>query len=267
MACNSSQLWPFRCGCSSCCLQGSLVDNVNYASSRATNVELLLYDTGQCCNFPDEAAISQLLALAEQHGLTYTVHLPCTLGGLVLGKDNFAQQLRLVERSLLVARALHPVSYVWHWEAEQYGPLPAANIERWRQAWFELAQAVVELKLVEPERICVENLSYDYAYVYPLAHSLGLSVAFDLGHMWCGNFEQEDYQRRYLRQARVVHLHALDAQGQDHRSLKYANRESLRSFLRQLRALAAEKPELVVTIEVFDAASYESSLDTLRELL
>ena len=114
----------FRVGTTSYILPDDILPNVEYLAPRVDDIQLVLFETDEYgSNLPDAALRRRLIAQAQQHNLTYTVHLPLDLR---LGDGGAATDLSLVKarRVIEATRDLHPHAYTLHLDG---GPADAGS--------------------------------------------------------------------------------------------------------------------------------------------
>ncbi len=252
-----------RIGAVSCTYNTSLVDNVRRLAPYVDDIELILYEFDKDSNYPGPGEIAELKELAANYDLTYTVHLPSELGphrvDLEWGRAAIDRWRRTIEASL----ALEPKAYIWHWEGEQWGWQPSADLERWLTCTLEIAESFLKCHLVASELLCVENLSYDYRLIAPHVEELGLSRCFDVGHAWATRRFSSSYLRECVAQARVFHLHGVSS-GKDHIALQPENGADLHEFVKNLILCQGEP---IVTLEVFSWKDWFESSCSLKRAL
>ncbi len=251
----SAYPWPFRLGTSSYILPADLLPNVEYLGPLVDDVELVLFESDEVCNFPDPATVERLRALADEHALTYTVHFPLDLD---LGHPDGTvrrRSLDLARRVRDTVAPLAPFAYLLHLA----GPGEAD-----RTAWLERLSASLDALLAagfSPAQLCVETLAYPFFWLAPLLDRYPLAVCLDIGHILMGGYDLIGYLATYMPRCRVVHLHGI-LEGKDHRDLT-----GLRCGDLQVILEAASTPSpggRVVTLEVFSQRDFLSSLEVLQ---
>ena len=247
--------WPFRLGTSSYILPADILPNVEYLAPLVDDIELVLFESDEVCNFPDRATVERLRALAEEFDLTYTVHFPLDLD---LGHPDPEARRRSLDLCLRVRETvalLAPCGYLLHLP----GPTDAD-----RAAWLSRLRESLEGLLaagLPAERLCVETLAYPFAWLAPLLEAYPLSVCLDIGHILLGGYDLREYLSAYMPRCRVVHLHGI-LDGIDHKDLTGLDPADLRAVL---QAASAHHPEdRVVTLEVFSQPDFLKSLEVLR---
>ena len=257
----------WRLGTTSCIWESSLLDNVRALAGRVRDVELVLYDNGEVSNWPNRSELAELRDLAQQYDLTYTAHVPCPLGVVNCDKAWERRSVDLVGRTVEAVHSLQPLAYTWHWDAEQFGPLPSEDIPRWHKAVERVAVRVREAGWLPVSELAVETLSYSFDIIGELVRNLGYSVTLDVGHLWVAGFPWQAITREWLDRIRVVHVHGIDPVSQcDHHSLKHVPSETLRELWALLASTRGEL-ERSLSIEVFSESDWKSSVNAWRMAL
>jgi sugar phosphate isomerase/epimerase len=247
---------PLRLGATSYIIPADILPNVEFLAGRVDDVELVLFESDQISNLPDDAVIARLHQVAGAHALTYTVHLPLDArlgaGAETARISSVGMCLRVVERT----RSLGAFAYVVHLDPPGPGEDPAGWLSALRRSVGELLAGGIEAR-----RLCVENLSYPFEQVEGVVEEFGLSVCIDVGHVLLGGRDLAACLDRLLPRCRVLHLHGI-VDGRDHRSAAALGPRVLR-LLRE-RLSAPDAPERVLTLEVFDRQDLEDSLLALE---
>ncbi len=251
---------PFRLGTTSYIIPADILPNLRYLAGKVQDVELVLFEVDDGPNnLPTPAQVNEMNALAMEHGLTYTVHLPLDLR---LAEDGSLRHVSLekARRVIECTRPLNPWAYVLHLDgkAVRNQPAPAAY-----QHWLE--QAETSLRQVGEwagglETLAVENLEgYPLDFYEPVFARLPVSRCVDIGHLWLDSHDPLPYLRRALSRTRVIHIHGLAER--DHRSLAFAAPGALRAVLQEL---IHARYQGVFTMEVFSQEDFLSSIQALE---
>lgn len=254
--------FPFRLGTSSYIVPADIEPNVDILAPWVDDVELVLFESHEYSNLPDEATIMRLVELANAHDLTYTVHFPLDTA---LGSPDELERRTSVDKCLRVyrlTRPLRPHAWIVHFHGERRGPEPATDAVTWRT---RLARSVTELLAsgVPAERLAVETLDYPYDLVLPVITAHGLSVCVDVGHELLNGRDPVKSVEKYGARCRVIHLHGV-RDGKDHTVLGAMEMKMLHGLRHTLTATGV--PSRVVTLEVFSQADFEGSMSVLEEV-
>lgn len=263
---------PFALGTSSYILPDDILPNVDYLCDKVDDVELVLFESGDQSNLPDDHVLDELGFYSRVYGMSYTVHLPYDVkaGSFDEGQRRHAVDtwLRFMERT----KDLNVHGFIVHLEPERYrhedgSPClePSVDVPRWMD---QVVKSMDELKAglpsgVNPKLVCIETLSYDLMPLLPAILERGFSITLDVGHLWLNGLYSPSYVRTLLPHTRIIHLHGVDGL-RDHQSLAVHDKGVLAEFLGILREF--ERTPIVVTLEVFSKDDLSSSLGVLHSL-
>ena len=251
---------PFRIGTTSYIVPDDILPNVHYLADKVRDVELVLFEVDDGMNnIPTPAVIAELVQVAKDHDLTYTVHLPLDLK---LGADGLERDisLRKAQRVIEATHDLNAWAYVAHLDGRSVlGEKNPAVLARWQD------QALGALEVTagwigDPLRLAVENLErYPLDFLGPVLAGCAVSRCVDIGHLWLDGAPVKPFLAQALPRTRVIHIHGIS--GRDHQSLKHVPAPALDEAVQTL--LKADY-QGVVTIEVFGEEDFMSSLAALE---
>ena len=252
--------FPFRLGCTSYVYPDAILPNVRKMASMVDDIELVLFQSSDYCNLPDKVTIKELAKLADDYGITYTVHFPI---------DRKAGSPDVQERRAFVKQAreiidltfpLNPFAYLLHFEGVD-GSAPGKQKDEWIKAAGEVSSAILEHSMLDASKICVENLGYPIQWHAAIADSHRFSYCLDMGHLWLYGHDWKKECAKYLDRTRVIHLHGV-SECKDHISLKKNNLDVIKQFI----SMVLKKYCNVVTLELFNQQDTFESMDLLEEL-
>ena len=254
--------YPFRLGTTSYIIPDDILPNVHYLTGRVSDIELILFEVDDGPNnLPSTDVIEELSFIAQQHDMTYTVHLPLDLK---LGHDGSEQDQSLVKakRVLDCTRGLDPWAYVLHLDGRSVRTSNDAGlIRQWQN------QSVRALELVAEwaggaEKLAVENLeTYSLDFIQPVLERIPVSRCVDIGHLWLDGHDPIPYLGAALPRTRVVHLHGIAEQ--DHCSLACMPQEKVRQVWDEL---IRANYNGVLTLEIFSEEDFISSLEVIEKI-
>jgi len=252
----------FRVGTTSYILPDDILPNVEYLAPRVDDIQLVLFETDEHgSNLPDAALCEKLVSLAQQHDLTYTVHLPLDLR---LGDGGTAADLSLVKarRVIEATHDLRPYAYTAHLDGALLMQNPtAAELTAWQANALHALEGVVS-GLERPDLLCIENIErWDPAAFAPVVEALPVGLTADVGHFWLQGTDPLAYLDRWGDRVRVVHVHGIA--DRDHASLAHVPADCLDPVVSALR----QHFRGVLTLEVFSLDDFESSMEALRASL
>ena len=244
---------PWRLGATSCVLPADIMTNVRQLAPLVDDVQLLFFESAAKSRLPQPLDVPALRGLAEEYGLSYTVHLPTDLALGAAAKAERQEGIGEVLRLMAQLAPLAPQSFDLHLMREP--DLPDG-------AWLDnLALSLEELSgaLGQEKRLVgVENIEYPFGLVAPLVAEYGFGVCLDLGHLVHYAHDLEE-GLGLLPRVRHLHYHGV-RDGKDHQGLHDAA---------QARMLGARLAEVgydgVVTLEMYSLEKLEASLALLNE--
>lgn len=248
----------FRLGSTSYVYPDNILPNARQLAPVVDDIELVLFQVDDYgTNLPDAAAIAELNALARDHALTYTVHLPIDLDW----RD--ARTFEKIYYCLDATRALYPFAYILHLDGRMLMGQPAPETVSHWQAQTALALDDM-LTRIEPAQLCIENIErWSPEYFAGLVAEKRLARCIDVGHLWVQGRDPVLYLRQNLERTRVIHIHGVGGpSGRDHQSLARQPRDEV---FRVLDLLAEEEFKGVLTLEVFGLDDFVSSRQVIEE--
>ncbi len=244
---------PFRLGTTSYIIPDEILPNVRYLAGKVQDVELVLFEVDHdSSNLPSPDVIKELVRLAKENNLTYTIHLPLDLR---LGAGGEGTHLSLVKARKVIELTLplNPWAFVVHLDSNDSGD---------RLSWTRQVTRSLEL-LAEwaggPERLAVENQSgHPLDLLRLVLDQVSVCRCLDVGHLWLDGHDPIPILHHALPRTKVIHLHGVGSR--DHQSLSLIPEEKL---LTVLVCLLQERYTGVVTLEVFNKQDLETSIQTL----
>jgi len=256
------QAYPFRLGTTSYIIPADILPNAHYLAGKVRDIELILFEVDDGPNnLPSSEVIDQLLQIASQHDLTYTVHLPLDLK---LGENGSEQDQSLVKAKRVIdcTRGLDPWAYVLHLDGRSVRTSTDAGlVKRWQD------QSVHALELAaewagSPEKLAVENLeTYPLDFIQPVLDRIPVSRCVDIGHLWLDGHDPIPYLGAALPRTRVVHIHGIAER--DHRSLAFMPQGKVNQVWDEL---IRANYKGVLTLEIFSEEDFISSLEVIKRL-
>ena len=251
--------FPFRLGTTSYILHDEVLPNVHFLKEKVDHIELLVFEFNERAPYPPKPIIDELSAIAQDADLTYTVHLPICKK---LGTPDEAERTRNVELMLRVIEHTTPLSpLAWDLHLE-LNDAPVTD-PHWQDTCL---RSLNELKRsgVDPKRVGIENLEFDYAPILSLLNETGFAVTLDMGHVWHHGFDEEFHLTECLPRAISVHLHGYNEE-RDHKGLHLISPKKLTTFLDAVAAHPSAD-RLPVSIEVFSENNFNQSMTALKLL-
>ncbi len=240
-----------RIGTTSYIYPADIITNVRKLAGRVEDIELLLLEVDDPArDLPDKKVVQELRQIAAGHGMTYTVHLPLTLG-LAGNRGN----VDLARRVILSTLELDPHGFIVHLEDGFWKR--SDELPRW------VENSVKSLELLRDatgvlEKICVENLEdQPSSLMDSVLASIPVSCCVDVGHLWKQGLDPLPCLESWLPRARVIHIHGVG--GKDHQKLSVTPLSRLEPVITLLK----RSFDGVMTIEIFNEPDLVDSLAVL----
>jgi len=254
--------FPFRLGTTSYIIPDQIEPNVRALAPWVDDIELVLFESDEISNLPSEAEIATLADIAARYHLTYTIHLPLdTQFGSPdeeIRRSSVAKALRVFQ----LTAPLSPHAYIAHCHGERRGETPAQNIAAWLARLDRSFSELLEAGMPAAQ-LAVETLDYPFEILLPLIEECDLAVCLDVGHLILAGRDPVAVLADLRNRCRVVHLHGV-RERRDHVDVAALAPGILAELYQQL--LLPGGPECVVTLEVFDQAHFERSMQVLAEV-
>ncbi len=241
-------LTMFTLGTTSYIYPANITTNVRKLAGKVGDVELVIFELKHEGNIPDEEVMNELIHLGNEHGMSYTVHLPLDLE---LGGDHPAitKALKVIDRM----SPLKPAGYIVHLDGFLSGG-ESGRVERSLDTLNILSEAVPD-----PRLLCIENLeTEDPLFIDAILDSSPVSTCADIGHLWKGRLDPLPILKKRLERTRVVHIHGMSSR--DHKSVSLVPPADLDPVIE----LLLESYHGIVTIEVFSEGDLTSSMASIR---
>lgn len=254
--------YPFRLGTTSYIVPDDILPNARYLAGKVRDIELILFEVDDGPNnLPTPEVIDDLSHIAQQHDLTYTVHLPLDLK---LGDDGSERDQSLVKAQRVIActRGLNPWAYVLHLDGRSVRTSTDQRVlKRWQDHSVRALEIVSEWA-GSPQQLAVENLeTYPLDFIQPVVDRISVSRCVDVGHLWLDGHDPIPYLQAALPRTRVIHMHGIAER--DHRSLTFMPFEKVCEAWKELLRLNYEG---VLTLEIFSEEDFISSLKVIEQI-
>lgn len=253
------EAFPFRLATTSYIVPAAIPPNIRFLGPYVDEVELVLFESGKEENLPSPHEIGELIRLAQEMSVRYSVHLPTDV---FLGDPEpkirekaRTTVLRFYHRTL----ALDPTVYVLHLDRRHANVKEQKGLEAWQGRLRESLEFLLAEGL-NPSQVAVENLDYPLAWVRPLVEDMGMSFCLDVGHLLRYGLDLHSYFWAFLSESSMVHLHGVQ-DGADHRSLSAISDTDWEAITSALVGFAGG-----VSLEVFSLEDLTSSLRRMEKL-
>ena len=244
-----------RIGTTSYIYPADILPNVRQLAHQVDDIELVLFEVDDKNNLPNKRIINELMQLAADHELTFTVHLPLDLR---LANDDNTSSIEKALKVVGYTEKLNPYGYIIHIETDdELDPkgMSHRHVENSLKALDLIAKAIGSI-----ERICLENLeSQPDQFLQPILDAAPVSRCVDIGHLWKQGVDPVPHLLTWLARTKVIHLHGVSTR--DHTSLSVMPTESID----KVTSLLNNSFDGVITLEVFSEHSFLSSLEAFNQ--
>jgi len=241
-----------RIGTTSYIIPADILTNVRWLAGRVQDVEIVIFQCDELgTDLPDAECVAELIRIAAEHDVTYTIHLPLNLR-LVEDERSVTTALRVIQAT----RDLKPSGYVVHLDgnAEPGSEQLKSWVAQSGTCLYRLGEAAGGLDL-----LCVENLDgQSPGMLDAVLEQTPVSCCIDVGHLWKQGLDPLPCLDAWLPRCRVVHLHGVD--GTDHNALSSTSDEMLDPVVEKL----VNGFDGVVTLEIFSERDLEQSMAALQ---
>ncbi|MFC1523374.1 cobamide remodeling phosphodiesterase CbiR [Thermodesulfobacteriota bacterium] len=247
--------FPWRLGATSFVIPADVLENVRFLAGLVDDIQILYFESQAGSSLEHDVPVADLKAVAVDHDLTYTVHLPLDIS---LGAADPALRQQGLDEICRIIDALHdlsPVCYDLH--------LNRATGDR--DQWLENLD--VSLSLLSERlgaatgTIGVENVDFALDPLLPMLEKYGLGLCLDIGH--AVRYGQS-LDTLFESIPRAVHIHAHGVfQGRDHLPLTSKQEVPMRTVAELLCRHAYTG---VLTLEMYDWESLQTSMQSLHEI-
>jgi sugar phosphate isomerase/epimerase len=254
--------YPFRLGTTSYIIPDDILPNARYLANQVRDIELILFEVDDGPNnLPSSEIIRELSTIAQDHDLSYTVHLPLDLK---LGEDGSERDQSLVKARRVIdcTCGLNPWAYVLHLDGKSVRTSTDAElVKRW-QDYSVRALEIVSEWAGSADKLAVENLeTYPLGFIQPVLDRVPVNHCVDVGHLWLDGHDPVPYLQAAMPRTRVIHMHGIAER--DHRSLKFMPEAKVRTVW--------EDPvdanyEGGLTLEIFSEEDFGASFEVIEKI-
>ncbi len=251
--------FPCRIGTTSYIIPADILPNLRFLKNIVDDVELVLFESHEYSNLPSAADVREMGAIAANSGLTFTVHLPLDV---LPGAADENERRRSAEKWFRVIDRMAPLD-PFGWIVHLNDP-PSEDRPEFGVWQAQCGKTLGDLAgHIDSKKLCVETLSYDYNWVWPIVQENNCSVCLDIGHLVVNGYNVPACCDAWLHDTRVLHLHGVTEAGRDHVDLSHLDSGLVRDLLSRLKR-DSQVPR-VLTLEIFFEQDLETSLSILKE--
>lgn len=256
-----------RIGTTSYIIPADILPNLNILKDIVEDVELVLFESDAFSNLPAASDVREMGRIADDAGLTFTVHLPLDAYPGAENENERKQSANKWLRVMDLMAPLSPFGWVVHLNDPPNDPPGEKGGENpsWDH-WLEQCGKTIDalISRTKPELLCVETLSYDFGGVLPLVMEKNCSICIDIGHLVLAGRDIPAILDAWLPHTRIIHLHGVNSAGKDHVDIGHLDPGLLDGILAAIKA--DRSVPRVLTLEIFSREELERALSTLMHL-
>ncbi|RJX31147.1 MAG: sugar phosphate isomerase/epimerase [Desulfurivibrio sp.] len=243
-------------GATSFVIPAAIEENVRYLAERVDDIQLLFFESPSQCRLPQKVDINLLQGLAQEHDLSYTVHLPTDIApgsdSRVIRQQGVDEIVRLMEELAPLNPLCHDLHLAWP---------PELARERWLAHISDFLDRLNKELGRAGAVVAIENIDYPFSAVRQLALAHGFALCADIGH---GLLSGQEPGELFADIPRAAHIHYHGVRdNRDHQALGGEQQACSR---RLGEALQDHGFAGVVTLELYRSADLEVSLRHLAEI-
>ena len=251
--------FPFRLGTTSYIYPDHPVPNVRKLAGLVDDIELLLFESDREDNFPSKKSVTELRKIADDYNMSYTIHFPIDR---YLASPEHEIRLEAAEtfnKVIDITSPLSPYAYNLHLESSPDRTIPPENEFL---AFAEEGLNLIDFGQVLPEKLALENLSYDFGMTSSLIEKYNLSICIDVGHLIIYGFDPLEHIRKHADRTKVMHWHGVE-NSNDHKALPTPPDQLWEEIFSLTYDLNYQN---VITLEIFSLKNLTASLKAIDML-
>jgi sugar phosphate isomerase/epimerase len=250
--------FPFRLGTTSFIYADGYIPNVKLLGPWLDEIELLFFESHAIDDFPSKAEIKELSRLADEHRITYNVHMPLDISPGHPDASIRRRSVQSVERLYELTAPLSPTTFTvhlpFHGDARS-----TTDIAVWHERIHRSLEQIIQTG-IPAGIVSIETLNYPIRWIEDIISEMHFSVCMDVGHLLVHDFDLSAFYRRYQKEIAIIHLHGVSGR-RDHMALDQLATSDSVLIMRVLKQFSGS-----VSLEVFSFDNLQRSLSHLEKL-
>ncbi len=249
----------FRLATTSFIYRADYVTNVRRLAPFVDEIELLLFESHKS-SLPSKAVVAELAQMADEHDITYNVHLPLDV---YMGAVEAADRYKTVQSLSTVldrVRPLSPTTHTLHLNYTESDQKPA-TIKAWQERTMDSVAQLLHTTDVPSQAISVETLDFAPQWLESIVARFDLGVCVDVGHVIRYGFNLQKVFKAFSQRIQILHLHGVN-NGSDHLSLAHLGPDA-----RQVVVPFLSNFNGSVSLELFSFQPLQDSLECLADMM
>ncbi len=251
-------MFPFKIGTTSFIYPDHYVPNVKMLAPYVDEVELILFDSSYD-DFPTTHSVMELALIADEHSLTYNIHLPTDVS---ISSHDALEAEKAVEAVLHVnelTSSLTPSTYTLHIPYDEKD-MRIETVKQWEERVYNKVGKLIDHG-INSRDISVETLDYPFEILDNIIDRLDLSVCIDIGHLMVRGDDCVEIFNKYMNRVTIIHLHGVEGK-KDHVALDRMSKERFSQIQDILGSFSG-----VVSLELFSYSHLKASINYLEQKL
>ena len=251
-----------RIGTTSYIIPGDIIPNLQFLKHAVENIELIIFDSDGRSNLPSKSSILEMSIIAQDTGLTFTVHLPSAPHA---GSPRETDRKRGVNKWLEIMdrmAGLLPLGWIVPLRENRLSP------EQWcTEHWAVQCEKTLDALAgaAEPESLCIESTALECEAVENFLNTGNCSVCIDVGYMLRTEQDIHACLEKWFDRTRIIHLHGVRSDGRDHVDLGHMETDLLERLCTGLKN-GGGAPR-ILTLDLFSRKDLEKSMHILQEVI
>ncbi len=240
----------FKIASTSYIYPGDILFNVDKLKDKVDGIQLIFFESPENSNLPNPVDIDALNRIANEHDLKYFIHLPIDIDLSTGNKLKKEKNLNSIKKIIKIGERLDCKFYIAHLISPACtGKDHAISIKNIEQSLNTLFKHIPV-----KDKFLIENADHRVKVLDHFLFEYGLGLCLDIGHL---ALQQSLIStiHYYKEKIKLIHIHGIDENKKDHKSLKYYKTHELKTIL---TALTQTETEFLI-IEVFDEESLSES--------
>ena len=247
---------PWRIGATSFVIPAGIAENVQYLADRVDDIQLLFFESSCRARLPQKIDVPLLAALARDHHLSYTVHLPTDLMPGHCSRAVRQQAVDEIVRLMAELAPLHPRCFDLHLPRQR-----ELDIAPWLENINDFLLALKKDIGPQGTMVAIENIDYPFRLVRSLVLHHGFDLCPDIGHALYFDDDPDSFLHD-IHPGSHIHYHGIRG-GRDHQALGPEQRDRTAQLGAVLHAGVCRG---VVTLEVYNSGDLQASLQHIAEI-
>jgi sugar phosphate isomerase/epimerase len=227
--------------------QADIVTNIKKLKDYVKGIQILFFEMSDEQQMDNPIDVEELIRFKKKYGLTYFIHMPLNIDFY----SNISETIKKNKPIIDIGEKIGVDYYVFHIEENpesNYNKICLENIKKFLN--------ICSIK----EKFLIENISNNFDFLDYFINKLNINLCLDIGHLYQQNIDLSIIEN-YKDKIKLVHLHDLNNDGNDHYYLNNIERNKQAILL-----LNKINYRGYVILEIFSKEYFFKSLEFLKKL-